>query len=354
MTAQLEPSLKQDQQKKSFSIGMFFIRLRTFIALIVLIIVFSVIAPNFLTKSNLIIMSKHAAIYALIAMGATYVILTGGIDLSVGAIVGISGMIAGGLIYEGLVLRMFGIAIYFNVWFVILITLVVGVLIGALNGLLITRFNVAPFIATLGTQYVTRGFALLRSNGKTFPNLGGDPALGNTGFPILGAGAILGIPISIWTMILVGAVAAYVAAKTPLGRHIYAVGGNERAAKLSGIRVNRVKMFVYMFSGFASAMAGLIISSQLVASHPMTGETFELNAIAASVLGGTSLAGGRGTIGGTIIGAFVIGVLSDGLVMVGVSSFWQMVIKGVVIVGAVIVDQTQRRIQQRAFLQQTQ
>jgi erythritol transport system permease protein len=147
--------------------------------------------------------------------------------------------------------------------------------------------------------------------------------------------------------------AAYFARFTPLGRHIFAVGGNERAAALSGIRVARVKMFVYMFSGFCAAIVGLVVSSELMASHPATGESFELNAIAAAVLGGTSMSGGRGTIGGTIVGAFVIGILSDGLVMMGVSSFWQMVIKGLVIIIAVVVDQAQRRLQQRAALLQT-
>ena len=146
--------------------------------------------------------------------------------------------------------------------------------------------------------------------------------------------------------------AAYVARFTPLGRHIFAVGGNERAAALSGIRVARVKMFVYMFSGFCAAIVGLVVSSELMASHPATGESFELNAIAAAVLGGTSMSGGRGTIGGTIVGAFVIGILSDGLVMMGVSSFWQMVIKGLVIIVAVVVDQAQRRLQQRVALRQ--
>ena len=144
--------------------------------------------------------------------------------------------------------------------------------------------------------------------------------------------------------------AAWLGLRTPLGRQIYAVGGNERAAVLSGIRVDRVKMFVYMFSGGCAALVGLVIASQLEASHPLTGETFELNAIAAAVLGGTSMSGGRGRIGGTIIGAFVIGILSDGLVMMGVSSFWQTVIKGVVIITAVVVDQLQQRIQQRLAL----
>jgi erythritol transport system permease protein len=158
---------------------------------------------------------------------------------------------------------------------------------------------------------------------------------------------VLGVPVSIWLLVVLALVAAYVAARTPLGRQIYAVGGNERAAALSGVYVNRIKLIVYVISGALAAIAGLVVSSQLVASHPASGASFELNAIAAAVLGGTSLAGGRGTIGGTIIGAFVIGVLGDGLVMMGVSEFWQMVIKGVVIIAAVILDQVQRNMARR-------
>ena len=187
---------------------------------------------------------------------------------------------------------------------------------------------------------------------RHFPNLVGKAEFGTTGYGLLGAGHILGLPVAIWILVVVALAAAYLARLTPLGRHIFAVGGNERAAALSGIRVDRVKLFVYMFSGFCAAIVGLIVSSELMAAHPATGERFELNAIAAAVLGGTSMSGGRGTIGGTIIGAFVIGILSDGLVMMGVSSFWQMVIKGVVIIVAVVVDQAQRKLQQRVALRQ--
>ncbi|MEE2866480.1 MAG: ABC transporter permease, partial [Pseudomonadota bacterium] len=297
------------------------------------------------------IMSKHVALNAFLAIGMTFVIITGGIDLSVGSIVGLCGMVAGYLILNGVDLGI-GYSLYFNIFEIILITLAVGVFVGAINGVLITRLNVAPFIATLGTLYVARGLALLSSDGATFPNLVGKEAYGSTGFDMLGTGSFLGIPVSIWLLIAVGLIAAYIAGRTPLGRHIYAVGGNEKAAALSGVKVNRVKMFVYMFSGFCAAIVGLVISSQLVASHPATGETFELNAIAAAVLGGTSMSGGRGRIGGTIVGAFVIGVLSDGLVMMGVSSFWQTVIKGLVIIAAVVVDQAQQKLQARVALQQ--
>lgn len=326
-------------------------KLRTFIALFAVIIFFSIFAPNFLSTANMILMSKHATQNAFLAIGMTFVIITGGIDLSVGSIVGLCGMIAGGLIMYGVALPL-GYTVYFNVVEVAIIVAIVGIVIGAVNGLLITRLNVAPFIATLGTLYVARGMALLYSDGQTLPNLTGREDLGNQGFSYLGSGSILGLPVSVWILIVVALGAAYFARFVPLGRHIFAVGGNERASRMSGIRVNRVKMFVYMFSGFCAAIVGLIISSELMASHPATGTNLELNAIAAAVLGGTSMSGGRGTIGGTIIGAFVIGILSDGLVMMGVSSFWQMVIKGLVIIVAVVVDQAQRRLQQRVTLMQ--
>jgi erythritol transport system permease protein len=334
------------------SLALSLLKLRTFIALFAVLIFFSLAAPNFLSTANAVLIAKHVALNAFLAIGMTFVIITGGIDLSVGSIVGLCGMVAGWLILNGLDLP-FGYTVYFNVVEIVIITLGVGILIGAINGFLITRLNVAPFIATLGTLYVARGLALLSSDGRTFPNLVGDPSLGNTGFAFIGSGRFLGLPVSIWILVLVGAGAAYLAARTPLGRHIFAVGGNERAAALSGIRVSRVKMFVYVFSGFCASIVGLIISSELMASHPATGETFELNAIAAAVLGGTSMSGGRGTVGGTIIGAFVIGILSDGLVMMGVSSFWQTVIKGLVIIAAVVVDQAQRRLQSRAAMRQT-
>jgi len=330
------------------------LRGRAFIALILVIAVFDILSPGFLAPENIVIMSKHVAINAVLAIGMTFVILTGGIDLSVGSIVGLTAMIAGGLINEGLALPVLGVIAYPHTWMIVLISLVLGTTMGAISGWVITRFNVAPFIATLGMLYVARGFAGLRNNGYTFPNLVGRPELGNTGFEILGAGSLLGINYSIWIMVIFAVIAYFIATRTPFGRHVYAIGGNERSAELSGVRIKATKTIVYMISGFCCAWVGLIIASQLVAAHPATGESFELTAIAAVVLGGTSLAGGRGNIGGTLIGAFVIGVLGDGLVLVGVSSFWQNVIKGAVIVLAVIIDQVQARMQERIALQQQQ
>jgi erythritol transport system permease protein len=200
-------------------------------------------------------------------------------------------------------------------------------------------------------MYMARGAALLRSNGRTFPNLVGHETLGNQGFPALGQKTFLYLPYPIWIMIGLAIIAVFLSKKTPFGRNVYAVGGNEQAARLSGVRVNKIKLLCYMISGFCASIVGLIITSQLVAAHPATGEAFEMNAIAAVVLGGTSLAGGKGTIAGTLIGAFVIGVLNNGLVLMGVTTFWQTVIKGFVIVLAVVVDQLQQRAQKQAVLQ---
>lgn len=325
------------------------LKARTFIALILVVLFFSIAAPNFLSAANLVIMSKHVALNAFLAIGMTFVIVSGGIDLSVGSIVGLCGMVAGWLVLYGINPGL-GWSIQFNTFEICLIVMAVGVAVGALNAFLITKLNVAPFIATLGTLYIARGAALLSSDGRTFPNLNGNAEYGSDTFRWIGAGNVLGIPVSIWMLIVVGLLAAYIARRTPLGRYIYAVGGNEKAAALSGVRVTQIKYFVYMFSGLCAALVGIIIASQLVAAHPATGDTFELNAIAAAVLGGTSMSGGRGRIGGTIVGAFVIGVLSDGLVMMGVSAFWQTVIKGIVIVAAVVIDQAQQRVQAKVAL----
>lgn len=324
---------------------------RTFIVLILLIIFFSMASPTFLTAKSLLLIAKHVALYGILGIGMTYVIITGGIDLSVGAVVGLSGMIAGGLINEGL--QMMGYTMYFSIPLVVLMTIICGALIGAFNGILITRFHVAPFIATLGMMYVARGMAMLRSNGATFSNIVGKEALGNTGFVIFGRD-IFGLPVGAIILVGIAIVAAIVLKKTPFGWHVFSIGGNERAAKLSGIKVDRVKIKVYLFSGACAAVVGLITASQLVAAHPASGETWEMNAIAAAVLGGTSMAGGVGTIGGTIVGAFVIGVINDGMVMCGVSEFWQMIIKGMVIILAVIIDQFQRGLQTKMALQSQQ
>jgi len=323
--------------------ALWLLRGRTLVVLVLLVIIFSAISSEYLTQSNLILMTKHVAINAILAIGVTFVILTGGIDLSVGSIAGLASMVAGGLLFKGL--HVPGGTVFFSVAVVIGLGILVGALVGGVNGVLVTRFRVAPFIATLGMLYVARGAAQLLSNGGTFPDLAGDPGRGNQGFHVIGVDSWLGVPVAVWIMVAVAAAAIVVTTKTPFGRRVFAVGGNERAAVLSGIRVNRIKIAVYIISGCCAALAGLLLTSELGAAYPDTATTYELNAIAAAVLGGTSLFGGRGTIIGTVMGAFVIGFLSDGLVLVGVSTFWQSVVKGAVIVVAVITEQAQQRLQ---------
>ncbi|WP_246854635.1 ABC transporter permease [Naasia sp. SYSU D00057] len=329
---------------RSVDIGAVLLEGRAFIALAVLIVVFALLSDSFLSVNNLITMTKHVAYNAILALGMLFVILKGGIDLSVGSTVGLSGIIAGVLL-EGLQIESFDVVLYPAVWVVVLASLAIGTLVGFINGILVTRFNVAPFIATLGMLYVARGAALLISNGTTYPRLGGDPALGNTGFGFIGGGRLLGVPNGIWIMIVFALVAMFVLRKTPFGRWVYATGGNERAAELAGVPVRNVKLWVYMISGFCAATAGIILTSELTSAAPQLGESFELNAIAAVVIGGAALTGGRGNVRGVLLGAFVIGFLSDGLVIVGVSTFWQILIKGAVIVLAVMLDQAQQRIQ---------
>jgi ribose/xylose/arabinose/galactoside ABC-type transport system permease subunit len=339
---------------RKIDVAQLLLRGRAFIALILVIIVFSLISPTYLSPQNLEIMSKHVAIWAILAIGQTFVILTGGIDLGVGSIVGLTAMIAGAMVNVGIQIPQLGVVIYPHTWTILLISLVAGALMGSISGLIITRFGVAPFIATLGMLNIARGLAGIINNGYTYPNLVGNAQFGNTGFDILGATRFLGLNYSIWIMGLFGVIGYFIATRLPFGRHVYAIGGNENSAQLSGVRVKYTKIIVYMISGLCSAMVGLIIASQLVAAHPATGEGYELTSIAAVVLGGTSLAGGRGGIGGTLIGAFVIGLLEDGLVMVGVSSFWQMVVIGAVIVLAVIIDQGTYAMQERIARQRQQ
>lgn len=338
-----------EQSKNKMSISMLLLQGRTIIVLAVLLIVFSIYTPNFLETTTMILIAKHSSLIILMAIGMTLVIISGGIDLSIGSVVGLSGIIAGSLIKEGLTIGSY--TIYFHVSIVVLIALAVGLLVGALNGLLISKLNVPPFIATLGTMYIARGLAMLRSNGETFSQLQGKEELGNTGFQLIGKTAFVGIPISIWIMLIMILIAVFLTKKTPLGWHIFAVGGNERAAKLSGVNILKTKMFAYMFSGFCAAIVGIIVASQLISAHPANGETWEMNAIAAAVLGGTSMSGGIGTAFGTLIGGLIIGVLNDGMVMSGISQFWQMVIKGSVIILAVVMDHLQREFQKRYALQ---
>lgn len=330
-----------DTPKKSdFSIGRILLEGRAFFALIAIIVVFSILSPNYFTLSNFLIMSSQVAIYGILSIGMLLVILNGGIDLSVGSILALSGVVAGAMM-QGVELNWAGVILYPPVWAVVVLTVAVGCAVGALNGVLISIFKVPPFVATLGVMYVARGVALLMTNGLTYNNLRGAPELGNTGFNWLGFNRIAGIPISVIVLATVAILAGLMLSRSAFGRWLYASGGNERAAELSGVPVRRVKITVYTISGALAAVAGLVLASQLTSAGPTAGTTYELTAIAAVVIGGAALTGGRGTVRGTMLGAFVIGFLSAGLVIIGVSSYWQTVFTGAVIVLAVLMNSLQ-------------
>ena len=325
-----------------FDLGRVLLEGRAYFALIVIVAVFSVLSPYYLSVSNFLTMSSHVALFGILAIGMLLVILNGGIDLSVGSTLGLSGVVAGALM-QGVALGPLGVTAYPPVWVVAVLCCALGAAIGLVNGVLVARFKVPAFVATLGVMYMVRGIALLMTNGLTYNNLGGQAALGNAGFDWLGFNRIAGVPIGVLVMVVLAVLGSLILTRTPFGRWLYASGGNERAAELSGVPVRSVQVAVYMMSGVCAAVAGLILSSQLTSAGPTAGTTYELTAIAAVVIGGAALTGGRGNIRGTLLGAFVIGFLSDGLVIIGISSYWQTVFTGAVIVLAVLLNAVQYR-----------
>lgn len=325
---------------RQFHLGRLLLEGRAFFALIAIIAVFSFLSPNYFTLSNLLIMSSQVAIFGILSIGMLLVILNGGIDLSVGSILALSGVVAGAMM-QGVELDALGVILYPPVWAVVVLTLCVGAAVGVVNGVLVAIFKVPPFVATLGVMYVARGIALLMTNGLTYNNLRGSEALSNTGFNWLGFYRIGGVPISVIVLAVVAIAAGLMLGRSAFGRWLYASGGNERAAELSGVPVKRVKITVYMVSGALAAAAGLVLASQLTSAGPTAGNAYELTAIAAVVIGGAALTGGRGNVRGTMLGAFVIGFLSAGLVIIGVSSYWQTVFTGAVIVLAVLMNSLQ-------------
>ncbi|AXE33709.1 ABC transporter permease [Chromobacterium phragmitis] len=292
------------------------------IALALVGTILSVMSSDFLTTNNLLNVMRQVSINALIAFGMTLVILLGGIDLSVGSILALSSVLTAMLLQAGV-----------DSALATLLGILSGAAMGLANGLVICKGRVAPFIATLASMTVLRGLALVFSNG--IPVTGFDSEL----FSMLGGGYIAGlIPVPVAWMLILFAVFLFLLKKTVFGRHLYATGGNEEAARLSGVKVDKVKLWAYAISGSMSAMAGVVLTSRLNSAQPIAGAGYELDAIAAVVLGGTSLSGGRGWIFGTLIGALLIGVLNNGLNLLGVSSFYQQVFKGGVILLAVLLD----------------
>lgn len=297
--------------------------LTTVIALIILMAVITIINSNFLTANNLLNLLLQVTSNALIAFGMTFVILTGGIDLSVGSILALSSALTAGLLGSGM-----------PVTLAILISLILGCILGMMNGLLISYGKLAPFIVTLATMTIFRGATLVYTNGNPITKGLSDTFL----FQFLGQGYIVGIPFPVIIMFIVFIVLYVLLHKTAFGKSVYAIGGNEKAAYISGVKLNKVKIIIYSISGMMASISGLIITSRLSSAQPTAGASYEMDAIAAVVLGGTSLSGGKGRILRTLIGALIIGVLNNGLNIIGVSAFWQQVVKGVVILIAVLID----------------
>jgi len=306
-------------------------KLQSLIALFVLCIIISILSDKFLTIANGWNVLRQISVNICISVGMTLVVLTAGIDLSVGSVLALCGAITAGLLKNGIELPSQNLFIGFTLLGAIIIGLVFGGALGFFNGWVITRFKVPPFVATLAMLTMARGLTMLWTKGFPISNLGSN-------FDYIGTGWFIGVPVPVWISIFVIIIAIVLTTKTPLGRYIYAIGGNENAARLSGIKIHKIKLIVYTLAGGLAALGGLMVTARLDSAQPNAGTGYELDAIAAVVIGGTSLSGGRGSILGTVLGAIIIGVLNNGLVLLNVSPFWQQVVKGMVILLAVIID----------------
>jgi len=308
-----------------------FKKLQPLIALAVMVAALAVLSDKFLTFANQRNILLQISVNLCLSIGMTLVILTGGIDLSVGAMLGLAGAVAAGLLKNGLRLKAFGVVLQFTPFGAIVAGVLVGLALGGFNGLAITRFRLPPFVATLGMLSIARGLTMLWTGGFPITDLG--PKFG-----FIGAGFWLGVPMAVWISAALVVVFHVVSRHTTLGRYTYAVGGSEKATAFSGINVKRVKIWIYALGGALAAVAGLIVTARLDAADPKAGLGYELDSIAAVVIGGTSLSGGRGSILGTVLGCLIIGVLNNGLFLLDVSPFWQQVVKGLVILAAVAAD----------------
>jgi len=285
------------------------VRFQSLLALLLMVVIFSVCAEGFFTNDNFWLILRQVSVNTCLSVGMTLVILTGGIDLSVGSILALSGAIMAGLFKNGLEFPAFNLLIGFTLLGAVMAGLMTGSFLGFFNGLMITRFKIPPFVATLAMLTIARGLTELWTGGAAIKTFG-----------FLGTGWFLGIPVQVWTCAAIVVIFVVLLRKTRFGRYVYAVGGNERAAKLSGLNVNRTKL------------------SKLNSATPTAGDGYELDSIAAVVIGGTSLSGGKGSVLGTLLGALIIGVLNSGLIILQVPPFWQKVIKGFVILLAVAID----------------
>lgn len=303
-----------------------FRRLSVVIILLLICLVFALGSSDFLTTSNLLNVALQTSIIAIVAIGMTFTILTAGIDLSVGSVMALAGAVAAGL----------AVRQDLDTFTAIGLALLLGMVIGAINGLMIVKGGMPPFVATLAMLAMARGLTLVYTNGRPIAGL-------DESFIFLGTGQVLGIPVPVIIMAVIAIIAHIVTRYTRFGLHVYATGGNEEPTRLAGISTDRVKLSVYIISGLTAAIGGILLTARLWSAQPNAAVGWELDAIAAPVLGGTSLFGGVGSIGGTLVGAFIIGVLSNGLNLMGVPSYYQQVIKGVVFILAVSLDILSKR-----------
>lgn len=303
-----------------------------------LFILMSVLSPAFLKTRNLLNVVRQISVIGLIGMGVTIVIITTGIDLSSGSVIALAAVVAASLAQKtGWEAAMYpGLAGKLPVIVPIGAGILVGIVCGFINGWTIAKFKIPPFIATLGMMTVARGFALLYSDGRPVSSL-------TDSYNFIGQGEIFGIPFPIIILLVVAVLTHIMLNSTKFGRHIYAIGGNEQAARISGLDVGKLLILIYTFAGFLSGLAGVVLSSRISSGQPGLGNGYELDAIASAVIGGTSFSGGIGTIWGTMVGALIIGVLNNGLDLLNVSAYWQQIVKGLIIVVAIILDERKNR-----------
>lgn len=311
-------------------------RFQSLIALGLMVLAMALLSDRFFTPENGWNILRQISVNLCLSIGMTLIILSGGIDLSVGAILALAGAVAAGVLKQGIALPVFGVLLQFTVFGALVAGVCVGLALGFFNGFVITRFKLPPFVATLGMFSIARGLTMLWTGGFPITGLG-------AGFGFIGTGLFLGIPMPVWIPAILVAVFVVVTRKTPFGRHLHAVGGNERAALLTGLNVDRVKLWAYTLGGGLAGVAGLMVTARLDSAQPNAGLGYELDSIAAVVIGGTSLSGGRGSVLGTVLGCLIIGVLNNGLFLLNVSPFWQQVVKGFVILAAVAIDKLHHR-----------
>lgn len=312
-------------------IKQYLIKFQSIIALMLMCIVLSFLSDSFLSGQNAWNVMRQISVNVIISVGMTLVILTGGIDLSVGSILALSGAVTAGLLKFGTEITDMNLFIGFTLLGALVGGTLSGTVLGWFNGVTITRFKVPPFVATLAMLTIARGLTMLLTGGFPITAL-------DDNFAFIGTGWFLGIPMPVWISAVIVLAAVVLTNKTTLGRHIYAIGGNETAAALSGLKIKKIKVIVYSIAGALAGIGGIIVTSRLDSAQPNAGFGFELDSIAAVVIGGTSLSGGKGTIMGTVQGALIIGILNNGLVLLNVSPFWQQVVKGFVILLAVVIE----------------